>query len=344
MLTNMKALVLVEPGRAEVREIETPRPGHGEVLLQVRRIGLCGTDLNSFRGKNPLVTYPRIPGHEIAATIAELGPGVPAQFQAGMDVTVAPYFGCGDCTSCRQGRPNACRSNQTLGVQRDGALVEAIAMPWQKLLPAGRLALNELVLVEPLTIGFHAARRARVAAGDTVAVLGAGTVGLGAIAAATGRGARAIAIDMDDRKLDLAKKAGASAGINAGTESVHDRLQELTSGDGPNVVIEAIGLPQTYRTAVEEVAFGGRVVYVGWTKEPVAYETRLFVLKELDMMGSRNATTEDFLPVIELLESGKFPMEEAVSRVVPIEGVEAALRDWDRDPGSVRKVLVEVSS
>lgn len=338
----MKALVLLEPGRAEVREIARPRPGDGEVLLQVRLIGLCGTDLSSFRGKNPLITYPRIPGHEIAATIAEVGGGVPERFQPGLAVTVAPYFGCGGCTSCRQGRANACRSNQTLGVQRDGALTEAIVVPWQKLLPAPGLALNELVLVEPLTIGFHAVRRARVAAGDRVAVLGAGTVGLGAIAAAASRGAQAIAVDMDERKLALAKKAGAAHGIHAGKENLHERLQELTGGDGPDVVIEAIGVPQTYRAAVEEVAFGGRVVYVGWAKDQIAYETRLFVQKELDIMGSRNATAEDFAAVIALLEKGEFPLEETVSRVVTLDGVEQALRDWDRDPAAVRKVLVEL--
>ncbi len=338
----MKAVVVEGPGRARVVEIPEPTPGPQETLLQVRMIGLCGTDLNTFRGKNPLVTFPRVLGHEVAATILQPGDGLADDLHQGSDVTLAPYTACGRCTSCRSGRPNACRSNQTLGVQRDGALTERIAMPAEKIYAAD-LSLEELCLVEPLTVGFHAAARGRVRNEDTVAVFGCGGVGLGAISAAAFRGARVIAIDVDDAKLEIARKAGASDLVHSGNEDLHTRLSDLTDGHGPDCVIEAIGLPQTFRASVEEVSFAGRVVYIGYAKEPVAYETRFFVQKELDILGSRNALPEDFHEVIRMLEAKRFPVTDAISAIVPIEEAPEMLRQWSENPSAFTKIMVQVS-
>lgn len=336
----MKAIVLTGPGEATVKDVAEPRSGDGEVLLRVRKIGLCGSDLNSYRGKNALVSYPRIPGHEIAATVVDAGSN--QEWPAGTNVTLSPYRGCGHCAACRRGRPNACKDNETLGVQRDGALTEFIAAPAQKLFRAD-LSLKELCLVEPLTVGFHAVSRGRVSAEDTVAVFGCGGVGLGAIAGAAFRGARVIGIDVDDAKLETAKKAGAAEGINSKAGNLHEALTELTKGSGPDVVIEAIGLPATYRAAVDEVAYAGRVVYIGWAKEQVAYETRPFVHKEMDIMGSRNAMPEDFREVIRMLEAKRFPVEAAVTHTVRLEETPAILQAWDREPERFTKIMVDVS-
>jgi threonine dehydrogenase-like Zn-dependent dehydrogenase len=261
----MRALVLRQPGDAAIETVKEISLNEGEILLKVKRVGLCGSDLNSFRGKNPLVKFPRILGHEIAATIVHDTPGRP-DLAAGTDVTLSPYTSCGRCASCRRGRPNACQFNQTLGVQRDGALSEYIAEPPEKLYTA-KLSLKELCLVEPLTVGFHAVARGRVSAEDTVAIIGCGGVGLGSVAASGFIGARTIAIDVDDKKLEVARKAGATDLINTRRESMHDRLAELTGGHGPDVIIEAIGLPETFRAAVEEVAFTGRVVLIWVAKK-----------------------------------------------------------------------------
>jgi 2-desacetyl-2-hydroxyethyl bacteriochlorophyllide A dehydrogenase len=336
----MKAIVLEEPGRAVVREVEEPRPAEDEILLQVRRIGLCGSDLNSYRGKNPLVSYPRIPGHEIAATVVDAGSH--KEWAEETPVTLSPYAACGQCTACLRGRPNACRNNQTLGVQCDGALTERIAVPAVKLYRAN-LSLKELCLVEPLTVGFHAVGRGRVTADDTVAVFGCGGVGLGVVAGAAYRGARVIGVDLDDAKLETAQKAGATETINSKTGDVHAQLLEKTDGRGPDVVIEAIGSPATYRAAVEEVAYAGRVVYIGWAKDEVAYETRPFVHKELDILGSRNAMPEDFRAVIGMLEAKRFPVNEAVTHMVAFEETPEILEEWSRDPARFTKIMVEVS-
>jgi threonine dehydrogenase-like Zn-dependent dehydrogenase len=336
----MKALIIKKPGEAVVESVPEPVRSGEKLLLKIRMIGLCGSDLNSFRGKNPMVTFPRIPGHEVAATIVSGSNDNPG-LAAGVNVTMSPYTSCGKCASCLRQRPNACQFNETLGVQRDGALTEYITMPAEKLYPAS-LSIKELCLVEPLTVGFHAVARGRVTAQDSVAVFGCGGVGLGAIAASSFRGARTIGIDLDDEKLNLARKAGAVETVNTRKESLHQRLQELTNGLGPDVMIEAIGLPQTFRAAVEEVAFTGRVVYIGYAKEPVLYETRLFVQKELDVMGSRNALPEDFREVIRMLEGHRFPVEDAVSSVLPLADAPNALRAWSENPAGFTKIMISV--
>ncbi len=336
----MKALVLHKPGQSSIETVPNPVLGNGELLLKVRMVGLCGSDLNSFRGLNPLVSFPRIPGHEISATVVQSAGG-DGGLAIGTDVAVSPYTSCGKCTSCRRGRPNACQFNETLGVQRDGALTEFIVMPREKLYPA-KLTPKELCLVEPLTVGFHAVARGRVAANDTVAILGCGGVGLGAIAAASSRGARTIGVDLDDAKLELAQAAGCAHTINSARESLHGRLSQITEGCGPDVVIEAVGAPATFRAAVEEVSFTGRVVYIGYAKEALSYETRLFVQKELDILGSRNAQPEDFRAAISLLEKRKFPVDQAVSLIVPLEEAGRALRSWSEDPSRFKKILVSL--
>jgi len=336
----MKALVLEKPGEASVQDVREPNPANPEILLKVRMVGLCGTDLSSFRGTNPLVSFPRIPGHEVCAAVVQ-GDGIDTTVGRGANVAVVPYKSCGRCASCLRGRPNACQFNETLGVQRDGALTEFIVMPREKLFPA-KLTTKELCLVEPLAVAFHAVGRGRVTANDAVAIFGCGGVGLGIIAAANFRGAGTICVDISDEKLELARLAGGTYTINSAREPLHHRLLQATEGRGPDVVIEAVGSPATFRAAVEEVSFSGRVVYLGYAKEPVSYETKLFVQKELDVMGSRNAMPEDFRDAIRLLEAGRFPVDRAVNLIVPLEEAANALRSWSENPAQFQKILVSL--
>ncbi|HUT28958.1 MAG TPA: zinc-binding alcohol dehydrogenase family protein [Sedimentisphaerales bacterium] len=339
----MKALYIVEPGKTELREIERPKPADGEVLLRVGMVGFCGGDLNAFKGTMPMQYYPMILGHEIGAVIEEIGPGVPDKFQRGMKVTVSPYQSCGHCTPCKRGRPNACRDNRTMGVRRPGAMTEYITAPFGDIHPSQKLGLKELAIVEPLTVGFHAAARGCVSEFDKVAVLGCGIVGIGAVVGSSARGAEVIAVDIDDRKLQIARKAGARHAINSSEGDLHNALGELTDGEGPDVVIEAVGLAGTFRAAVEEVVFTGRVVYIGYAKSPVEYETKLFVQKELDILGSRNCLG-DFPRVIEELEKGGFPVDDVVTRVVPLAEAGQALVDWNKDPNKVTKIMVDMEA
>lgn len=339
----MKALQIVSPGETAFRELPEPHPGPGEVLLRVQVVGYCGSDLNTYLGRNPLVSYPRIPGHELSGTIVALGADVEG-WRVGQQALVIPYSHCGACSACHHGRFNCCRHNQTLGVQRDGGLVELLRVPVAKLLTSDRLTLREMALVEPLTVGFHAVDRGMVTQADTVTVFGCGAIGLGAIAGAAARGARVVAVDIDDTKLAVAKKAGAAVLLNNRSADLHAALLQLTAGEGPDVLVECAGRPETFRACVEEACFAGRVVYIGYAAAPVEYQTKYFVQKELDIRGSRNATPADFHAVIAHFEAGRFPVDAMITQSVHFSQAAESMAEWARDPSRVTKIHVEMPS
>ncbi|MBP5335184.1 MAG: zinc-binding alcohol dehydrogenase family protein [Bacteroidales bacterium] len=328
----MKTLQIVQPGVIRLTDTPEPAPGPGEIKVKIHYAGFCGSDLNTFRGANAMVSYPRIPGHEIGASIEALGSDVPDTFKPGQIVTLNPYTSCGKCASCRRGRPNACENNETLGVQRDGAMKEFICVPWQKVIPCGEVPLKYTALIEPMSVGFHAANRGRITKDDVVMVIGCGMVGLGALVSAVQRGATVIAADIDPVKLELARKLGAAYAYNSAAE--WEGLPD------PDVVIEAVGSVPTYRMAVERVAFTGRIVCIGYAKTDVSLPTSLFVKKELDIMGSRNATPEDFTDVIAYLSSG-VDADALVSDIIDPKDAQDAMEKWNANPGKVFRILTK---
>ena len=337
----MKAIQISEPSVIKVIDMSEPQMGDDEVLLKMKYVGFCGSDLNTFRGGNPMVKMPVVPGHEVGAEIVKVGKNVPNGLAPGMVVTVNPYTNCGKCASCRNGRVNACEHNETLGVQRWGAMREYLTLPWQKVIPAGDLSPRTCALIEPMSVGFHAVNRAQVTDIDVVMVIGCGMVGMGAVVRAALRGATVIAADIDDEKLALAKEMGATYAINTMTEDAHARLQEITGGFGPDVVIEAVGSVPTYQMAVNEVAFTGRVVCIGYAKSEVSFQTKYFVQKELDIRGSRNAQPSDFRAVIHYLERGTCPVDRLISKEVKPEHALEAMQEWASAPGKVFRILVD---
>ncbi|RCS22961.1 sorbitol dehydrogenase [Phyllobacterium salinisoli] len=323
---------------AEIDEVPL-LPDH--VRVRVRHVGLCGSDLNTFKGLNPLVQLPRIPGHEIGGEIMETGAGVDAtRYAAGRRVIVLPYTNCGECTACRKGRLNACRYNKTLGVQQNGGLADEIVLPAEKLILNDTLEPRHLALVEPLSVGFHAVARGRVGSGDTVAVLGCGMIGMGVLIGAVARGAKVIAIDPSAEKRELALRLGAAHVLTSG-DHVVETVTELTAGDGVDIALEAVGLPITFTQAVDLACFAGRVVYVGYSKAPVTYQTQFFNLKELDIMGSRNATLADFEAVISHLEKLGPEADSLISKIFPFTEAEEALPYWDANRNDVLKIVIE---
>ncbi len=337
----MKAVQITAEQQMAVVELEKPEIKSHEVLLKMNYVGFCGSDLNTFLGRNPMVNMPVIPGHEVSATIAAVGSDVPEGLKVGMLVTVDPYSNCGHCASCRHERANACEHNETLGVQRNGAMREYLAMPWQKIIPAEGLSEKEIALIEPMSVGFHAVNRAEITDIDRVMVIGCGMIGIGAIVRASLRGATVIAVDLDDEKLALAKRMGAQYVINSKTEDLHARLQEITEGMGPDVVIEAVGSAFTQNQAVNEVAFTGRIVFIGYAKAGTEFVTKLFVQKELDIRGSRNAKPADFRAVIHYMQQNRdYPKDELISAVATPETALEAMQQWAAAPAKVFRILV----
>ena len=336
----MKALEIKGLKDIQLVELAKPEPAEGDVLLRVVYVGFCGSDLNTFRGKNALAKSPVIPGHEICARIERVGAGVPGELKPGMLVTADPYTGCGHCASCLNERSNACQHNETLGVQRDGAMREYICLPWKKVIPAEGLDDKTVALIEPMSVGFHAINRSAVTDIDTVMVIGCGMIGMGAIVRGAMRGATVIAVDVDDEKLQLAQAFGAKHVINSKSEDLHQRLADITGGMGPTKVIEAVGSPFTQRQAIEEVSFTGTVVFIGYAPAETTFLTKLFVQKELDIRGSRNAKPSDFRAVIHYLQQTTCPVEKLITKTVKPEEAETALQEWDAAPGKVFRILV----
>lgn len=337
----MKLIRIPSKESISVEEAPMPEVGVGSVLLSIKYAGFCGSDLNTFLGRNQMAKESVIPGHEIGAVIEKVGNKVPEFLKPGMTVTVNPYTNCGHCAACRSGHNNACEFNETLGVQRDGAMREYMVLPWDKIIPSEGLSTKASALIEPMSVGFHAISRAEVTDIDTVLVFGCGMIGVGAIVRASLRGATVITVDLDDEKLELAKQLGASYTINSKTQDLHSEIQKITNGMGPTVVVEAVGSIPTYQAAIEEVAFCGRVVCIGYSKSDVTFHTGLFVKKEINILGSRNAMPLDFEAVINYLKKGQCPLDSLISAVVKPESAFYAMKNWCAAPGKVFRILVD---
>lgn len=337
----MKALKITDEKKVAVVELPKPEIKNDEVLLRLNYVGFCGSDLNTFLGRNTMALKPVIPGHEIGATVEAVGENVPDTIQEGMVVTVNPYSNCGHCAACRNGRVNACEHNQTLGVQRNGAMCDYIALPWEKVIPVSGVIAKNCAIIEPMSVGFHAVARGCVSDTDIVVVFGCGMVGLGAVLRSVQRGATVIAVDLSSGKLQLAKDLGATYGINSAEEDLLQKVLEYTEGYGADVVIEAVGSPVTYRAAINIVGFTGRVVCIGYAKQDVQFTTKYFVQKELDIRGSRNATPNDFRAVIRYMQSGNAPVEKFITEVIRPEQAQETLEHWAADPAQVFRILVE---
>jgi len=336
----MKAIRIIEKGKTELIEKDKPELKPGHVLMKVGYVGFCGSDLNTFRGLNPLVKLPIVPGHEIGAVVEAVADDVPSRIKPGMNATVNPYTSCGSCPACLNGRPNACEYNETFGVQRNGAMSEYLLIPYEKVIADESITVRDFALVEPLSVGFHAVDRAKVTDTDTVMVFGCGMIGLGAVVRAAIRGANVIAVDVDDKKTDLAKELGARYAINSQKENLHERVREITDNRGADVIIEAVGRPETYLAAVAEVSFTGCIVFIGYAKEKVPFDTQYFVKKELNILGSRNAMPNDFKAVMKYLKKGVCPVDKLISAVYPPEEAQKALESWAENPNDVFRILI----
>ena len=335
----MKAIEITEPGKIRLIEKEMPVPGENEALLRVRFGGICGADVASYTGNQPFTTYPRIPGHEFSAEIVSLPEGARG-FRVGDVVTCNPYFNCGVCYACRRGLVNACHNNQTMGVQRDGAFQEYIAMPVERLIPGKGLPAETLALIEPFSISCHALSRAEVKAGDRLLIMGAGPIGLFALLRAKSMGANVLVADLLENRLALAAAYGAERTVNVKAEDLHEACAAFTGGDGFDVCVEACGAPETFLNCIEEAAHGANIILIGNGKRETTFVHSVLLKKELNVFGSRNAYTRDFETLIDLVAAGKADVMRMVSGVYDMENAGEAFEKLKHNDGSLAKLLI----
>jgi 2-desacetyl-2-hydroxyethyl bacteriochlorophyllide A dehydrogenase len=337
----MKTLVCTSPGQLEYSRGEAPALTPGQAIIRIRRIGVCGTDLHAFEGTQPYFTYPRILGHELAGELvaADHAPG----FQAGEAVTFIPYFSCGSCIACRSGKPNCCTSIQVCGVHADGGMAEFLSVPASALIHGEGLSFDELALIEPLAIGAHGIRRAGVQAGEFVLVIGAGPIGLGTMAFARIAGARVIALDINDARLQFCQnKLGVEHVLNARSPDVSGQLARITGGDMPTVVIDATGHLPAINNAFQYLAHGGRFVLIGLQKGDISFSHPEFHKREATLMSSRNATRADFEYVVACLKQGLVDPTVFITHRVAFDQVKEEFTSWLNPATGVVKAVIEL--
>ncbi|MFJ7638422.1 zinc-binding alcohol dehydrogenase family protein [Peribacillus sp. NPDC097225] len=315
----MKTIICQEPGKIEIIEQDNVNTVNaGEVLLSIKRIGICGTDIHAYGGNQPFFHYPRILGHELAAVVVEVGEGV-STVHAGDIVTVIPYMHCGTCISCKNGKTNCCTNMKVLGVHIDGGMTEFFVLPASHVLKVNDLSLDEAALIEPLSIGAHAIRRADVKQADTVLVIGAGPIGLGVAKFAKLSGTKTIVMDISEERLKFCQEWTNCDAIVLSSENNEEILRNLNEGNLPTIVLDATGNAASMMGAFNYASHGGKLIYVGLFKGEITFNDPDFHSKELTLMGSRNATLEDFQHVIQFMENGEIDAEAYISQNLSFE-------------------------
>lgn len=334
----MRVLTCTTPGAFAYSHEDEPVLPAGHTMLRIKRVGICGTDLHAFEGTQPFFSYPRILGHEIAATIEETDR---EDFEKGETVTIIPYFNCGTCIACRSGKPNCCTQIRVSGVHVDGAMRDLFSVPSASLVHGRGLGFDELALVEPLAIGAHSIRRAGVKADEFVLVVGAGPIGLGVIEFARIAGANVIAMDVQENRLSFCKNhLQVPHIINAATENATERLLAITNGDMPSVVIDATGNLKAINHSFQYLAHGGRYVLVGLQKGEISFSHPEFHKREATLMSSRNATREDFDHVMDCMKKGFVQPTHYITHRTAFENVQAEFTNWLNPANGVIKAMV----
>src|SRR5271167_2989056 len=336
----MRTLVCDRPGKIAVSERPRPSPGAGEVVVRIRRAGVCGTDLHIFQGSHPFLEYPLVIGHELSGEIAETGPG--CTIAVGQKVFVIPYLSCGSCVACRRGKTNCCQRIAVLGVHVDGGMADYLCVPEGNVAAADGVTLDQAAMVEFLSIGAHAVRRANPQQGDRVLVVGAGPIGAGCMIFAKLHGGSVTALDMRRDRLDFCRNVlGVDHTIAASPDTI-DMLSKLTGGDFFDIVIDATGKASAMMAGFDYVAHGGTYVLVSVVLDTISFADPKFHAREISLLGSRNATREDFVEVFSAMRDGLVPTEALATHRASLEDSPARFPEWIKPETGVIKALIEI--
>ena len=339
-MSQMKSVVCAAPGELRLGQVPIPTAGEGDVLLRVRRIGVCGTDMHIFRGTQPFLQYPRVMGHELSGEIVTAPPG--SHLAAGDQVFVMPYLSCGECVACRKGKTNCCTRIQVLGVHRDGGMAEYLAIPAQFVLKTEGISLDDAAMLEFLAIGMHAVRRAAVAAGQRVLVVGAGPIGVAVALFAKLRGAEVTVLDARADRLAFCKDALQVQHVVTVGDGDREVLQGVTGGEFFDAVFDATGNIKAMERGLDFVAHGGTYVLVSIVPERISFSDPEFHKRETTLLGSRNATVEDFREVLAAMRAGLVPTRAMNTHRATLDEFVDVLPQWMDPASGVIKAIVEV--
>jgi hypothetical protein len=333
----MKSIYLKTPGEIGIKEVLEPIRKQNEALIKVKSIGICGSDIGAYRGTNPLISYPRIIGHEIAGEVLEIGENS-NDIKIGDRVIIDPYIYCGNCYPCSLGRTNCCEDLKVLGVHIDGGMTELFSHPTELLHKVpDNIPWEQVPAAEPLTIAIHAIHRLNVKEGEHVAIIGAGPIGLLAALVALAYNATPILIDIVDERLEFAKGLGIKHTVNPIKEDAVKIIKEITNARMAEAVIEASGSNIAIRNSIDYVAYAGRVAFTGWPKEDTMLPTGMFTKKEIDIRGSRTSAGE-FEEALKLISEGTIDVTPIISKVVSLEDIPDAIKDLSEYPERYLKI------
>jgi len=298
----MIGIALEKPGQFIAVDGPPPAPAPGDALVRVHRIGICGTDLHAFAGRQPFFSYPRILGHELGVEVIDPGSD-PNGLEAGDRCSVEPYLNCGRCIACRAGRSNCCAELKCLGVHIDGGMRPELAVPARKLHRSRTLTYDQLALVETLAIGAHAVDRAAIGPDDFVLVIGAGPIGLSVSQFVQVRGATLAVMDVRESRLAFCRRQFDAAHTLAPGADTVEELRSIGGGELPTVVMDATGSARSMAGTFDLPAQGARIVFVGLFQGDIHFNDPNFHRRELTLLASRNALADDFREIIRLVES-----------------------------------------
>jgi len=339
----MLTLNCVTPHQFVYKDAPMPELVPGSAILQVCRVGLCGTDYHAYKGEQPFFEYPRILGHEIAARIIEIS-DCSHGFEVGESVTVVPYLSCGQCIACLHQKPNCCENISVIGVHEDGAFQEFISVPISSLIKAGDLSFDELALIEPLAIGAHGVAVAGECLGENLLVIGAGPIGLATAKIAQIKGAKVMVADFAESRLkfctDQLKIADV---INLSSESMEEGINRITSGAKPTIIIDCTGNQTAINGALDHLAHGGIIVLIGLQKKEIIFSHPAFHKREATLRSSRNALKADFDFVIEAIARKEIDPSSFITKVIAFEELADNFEQLLNSQNEIIKVLVSIA-
>lgn len=337
----MKTIALEKPGQWRLYETEAPAPpGPNEALIRIHRVGMCGTDINAYHGRQPFFKYPRITGHELGVEIAAIGANERG-LKVGDRCSVEPYLNCGNCIACRNGKTNCCVTLKCLGVHCDGGMREFITIPVNKLHPSKILSLEQLALVETLGIGAHAVQRAALRKDEFVLVIGTGPIGLSVVQFAHVAGARVIVLDVNENRLSFCQSQFRPQHVLLDGPQALEKISAITNGELPTAVFDATGNPASMQRAFQFVTHGGRLVFVGIIQGDVSFSDPEFHRHEWTILATRNATSSDFRNIIGLMERGEIDTTPWITHRVSCCDMPGVFASWLAPGSGLIKGMVE---